>query len=299
MDSSYEMFVEDGSVCVPFRIRYSRGSVPSVSEVVDSLIGVESIAKRLPKVVSALVGVPVSDAVVSVNSVKTGILYDDLVVKFVFGGQEQMDLFLKDMHMKFMDHKAIPVLAFVALVSFGAYGVFNLFGDKSNSSNVVNSYNNNVVNVISLDSGKSVEDVEKILKSVSAGTSELRLAKDSLKVLSAARAGGDFSVDGAPPITSDVVSSIPSWSDVEEVDEIVKLQDVAVNVRSMDLDSDKRGWSVVIPSIGDGRLKMNLDDGVERTAVVPGKLLKADVSVYYKVHDGEKVAYRCVMHSVK
>ena len=87
MDSSYEMFVENGSVCVPFRIRYSRGSVPSVSEVVDSLIGVESIAKRLPKVVSALVGVPVSDAVVSVNSVKTGSLYDDLVVKFVFGGQ--------------------------------------------------------------------------------------------------------------------------------------------------------------------------------------------------------------------
>jgi hypothetical protein len=299
MNFPEDSIIDGGAVFVPFRLKYSRDTAPTVSEVVDSLLGMEAMAKRLPKVVSALVGVPIGEAVVTVNRVKTGSLYDDIVVKLVFGGQEQMDLFLKEMHDRFMQHKAIPVLALAAMVGIGVYSVYSIFGDRDGSSSVVNSYNTNIVNVISLDSGKSVADVERILKSVTTGPAELKIAKDSLKLLSAARAGGDFEIEGAPAIRREIIEAIPAWKDVEEVDEVVRMDSVELNVRSMDLDSDRKGWFVVIPSVSDERIKMNVDDGVDKFAVVPGRPLMADVSVYYRVADGVRTANRCVMHAVR
>jgi hypothetical protein len=82
-------------------------------------------------------------------------------------------------------------------------------------------------------------------------------------------------------------------------DEVVRMDSVELNVRSMDLDSDRKGWFVVIPSVSDERIKMNVDDGVDKFAVVPGRPLMADVSVYYRVADGVRTANRCVMHAVR
>ena len=286
-------------IAVPFRFSYSRSGVPSINEIIESLQGVDAIMRRTPKAMKKLIGIDISGVSVSVNFIKTGSLYDDIVVNFMFGGRKQMDLFLKEMHEKFMNHKVIPVLVFLALLGGGALSVYKFSSIPGASNPIINSYNTNIINIIASDSGKSVESVQKILDSVVPKSEEVKLAKESLKVLAAARAGGDIKVNGDMHIDSAFISAVPVWKDMDKIEDILNLENTDANIRAVDIDSSTNGWAVVIPAVGKKRIKMLFAEGVDKSKIVLGKPMKVDVSVLYEIRNDEKIPYRCILSAIK
>ena len=80
--------METNEISLPMPFFFDRRTTPSLQEVVDSLQGFDAIAKRFPKILSALLGAPIKSVTVDVNKIEIGSLYDDLIVKFGFGGQD-------------------------------------------------------------------------------------------------------------------------------------------------------------------------------------------------------------------
>lgn len=293
--------METNEISFPMPFFLDRKSIPSVQEVVDSLQGFDAIVKRFPKILPALMDVPVSSVSVGVNKIEIGSLYEDIVVKVVFGGQEQMDLFLKDIHEKFMNHKAVMYLAFFALISFGGYTVYDILRpEDAPVSPVINSNNTTIINMISADVGKDADAVREIIERAIPHSDSIRLAKDSYKIFNAFGDSSAFKFNDFQDYNfpKEVVDAFPKNIDIDAVDELKDFEKVDVQIRAADLDSVKSGWAAKVPAVSDHRIKVKVADGVDVTKVQIGANVKADITVVYKSKEGELVPGYCIIRKI-
>lgn len=287
------------SLLMPFF--FDRRTTPSLQEVVDSLQGFDGIAKRFPKILSALLDAPIKSVTVDVNKIEIGSLYDDLVVKFGFGGQEQTDLFMKEMHEKFMNHKAVPFFLFFALLIAGGIIAYNVVApDEASSSAVINSNNTTIINMISADVGKDADAVREIIERAIPRSDSIKLAKDSYKIFSAF---GDsdslrFRNFDEYKLPKDVVDTLPSSLDLDAIQELQDLENVDVEIRAADLDSVKRGWAAKVPAVSDKRIKVKVAEGVDVTKVQIGSNVKADITVVHKVKGNVLEPGYCIIRRI-
>ena len=81
-----------------------------------------------------------------------------------------------------------------------------------------------------------------------------RITKNSIKLLQPARRDREASIsfDETPDLTlpSAVIKAMPSFVKEEETEETLEdYKDVEIVIRATDLDSQKRGWAAVVPSV--------------------------------------------------
>lgn len=276
-------------ISIPMSFSLDRETLPTLQDVVDSLQGFDAIVKRFPKILPDLIGVPIKSVSVDVKDVRVGSLYDDLIVKFVFGGQEHMDLFLEQMHEKFMNHKAIPYLVFFALLVAGGICAYRALSPGETVSNVINSNNTTIINMISANVGKDPDAVKEIIERAVPHSDSIKLAKDSYKIFNAF---GDskslkFGEFQDYKLSEDVVKSFPESSKMKSVEEVREFKNVEVQIRAADMDSVKTGWAAKIPSVLDRRIKVKVDGFVDVSKIRMGANVRADVTVVYK-SDGEQ-----------
>lgn len=288
-------------ISLPMPFYLDRETTPSLQEVVDSLQGFDAIAKRFPKILSKLLDVQIKDVTVGVNKIEIGSLYDDLVVKFGFGNQEQMDLFLEQMHEKFMNHKAVPYLIFFALLIAGGVVAYNVLApDEAPMAPVINSNNTTIINMISADVGKDADAVRSIIERAIPHSDSIKLAKDSYKIFNAFGDSSslqfkDFQGYSLP---KDVVKSFPSNSDFDAVNDLKDFEKVEVQIRAADMDSVNSGWAAKVPVISDKRVKVKVSDNVDITKLQIGKNVLADITVVYKVKNEDVVPSYCVIRKI-
>lgn len=287
-------------ILLPMPFFMDRQTLPTLQEVADSLIGFDSIVKRFPKILSKVMDLPIKSVSADVNKIEIGSLYEDLIVKFGFGGQEQMDLFLKDMHEKFMNHKAVPFLLFFALLIFGGVTAYKvLFPGQQTLSPVVNS-NNTIITLISSEVGKDPETIRSIIERSIPYSESIKLSKDSYKIF---KAFGDSdslkfrNFDGFD-LQKDVVKSFPENVDFDSVQDVKDFDGVEVQIRAADMDSASRGWAAKIPSLIKTRIKVKVAEGVDVSKVQIGKSVKADVSVVYKLKGDKIVPNYCILRKI-
>lgn len=277
-----------------------RETLPTLQDVVDSLQGFDAIVKRFPRILPDLIGVPIKSVSVDVKDVRVGSLYDDLIVKFMFGGQEHMDLFLEQMHEKFMNHKAVPYLIFFALLIAGGVTAYKvIFPGQQTLSPVVNS-NNTIITLISSEVGKDPETIRSIIERSIPYSESIKLSKDSYKIF---KAFGDSdslkfrNFDGFD-LQKDVVKSFPENVDFDSVQDVKDFDGVEVQIRAADMDSVSRGWAAKIPSLIKSRIKVKVAEGVDVSKVQIGKSVKADVSVVYKLKGEKVVPNYCILRKI-
>lgn len=293
--------METNEISLPMPFFFDRKTTPSLQEVVDSLQGFDAIAKRFPKILSALLDAPIKSITVNVNKIEIGSLYDDLIVKFGFGGQEHMDLFMKDMHEKFMNHKAVPFFLFFALLIAGGIVAYSVVApDKASSSAVINSNNTTIINMISADVGKDPAVVREIIERAIPRSDSIKLAKDSYKIFGAF---GDsdslqFRNFESYRLPKEVVDTFPSSLDFDSVQELKDFDNVDVQIRAADLDSVERGWAARVPTVSDRRIKVKVANGVDVSKVQIGADVKADITVVYKTKNDELVPGYCVIRKI-
>lgn len=293
--------MEPNEIYLPMPFFFDRKTIPSLQEVVDSLQGFDAIAKRFPKILSALLEAPIKSVSVDVNRIEIGSLYDDLIVKFGFGGQEQMDFFMKEMHEKFMNHKAVPFFLFFALLIAGGIIAYNVVApDEASSSAVINSNNTTIINMISADVGKDPDAVREIIERAIPRSDSIKLAKDSYKIFSAFADSSALKFKNFEQyeLPKDVVDTFPSSLDFDSVQDLKDFEKVDVQIRAADLDSVKSGWAAKVPVVSEHRIKVKVADGVDVTKVQIGANVKADITVVYKSKESKLVPGYCVIRKI-
>lgn len=278
-------------------LRFDRATIPTLQEVVDSLEGFDAIVKRFPRILSEIMDVPVSSVSVNVNKIEIGSLYDDLIVNFMFGGREQMDMFLENMHERFMNHKSIPFLVFFSLLIAGGVIAYKAVspGDPIPSP-IVNSNNTTIINMISADVGKDPDAIRAIIERAVPRSDSVKLAKDSYKIFNAFGDSGTLKFTNYEGYTlpKEVVNSFPASPSVEDVEDMRDFNGVEVQIRAADMDSVKTGWAAKIPAVYDRRLKVKVSGEVDASKIHIGANVIADVTVVYR-SDGEEMVHAYAM----
>lgn len=208
---------------------------------------------------------------------------------------------MKEMHEKFMNHKAVPFFLFFALLIAGGIIAYRVIspGDAS-SSPVINSNNTTIINMISADVGKDADAVREIIERAIPRSDSIKLAKDSYKIFSAF---GDsdslrFRNFDEYKLPKDVVDTLPSSLDLDAVQELQDLENVDVEIRAADLDSVKRGWAAKVPAVSDKRIKVKVAEGVDVTKVQIGSNIKADITVVHKVKGSVLEPGYCIIRKI-
>lgn len=278
------------------QIYYSNKELVPIREVAESLLALEAVIRQSPEVLEKLFPGTKIDAVeIFINELRSDSIWEDVVIKFVFGSQEKFDIFVSSLREKVgMDnimnnHKLLSSILLVMLLTGGAY---YLGKDKSATPQqkaVIEANNNTIINIgagmLELDPEEFKSLIEGAIKDKD------KLAKNAIRVIKPAKrdpeANITFNDNKQLRIESQAIQAMPRYvSEPEEEEFIEDFKSIDLEVRATDLDSTKRGWAVVIPDFGKKRVRLQLDPTVSPEEVLEKRMFTGSVTIIFG-HDKE------------
>lgn len=250
------------------QIYYSNRELIPLREIASSLLALENIIKHSPFVLEQIFpGVTINETQVYIEKLDVGSLYEDIIVKFLFGSQARLDQFIEGTRetlrmTKLTTNKQIlsAIIASLLLAGGSYYALKNLLAKPEDIAKIeIN--NNGVVNFGAELVGISEQEFKRIITNSIKGK-EAKIGKDALKVIRPAKNDPEAHImfDGNPVLSvhPESIRAMPEVAPEEEDEEIENINNVRLQIRATDLDSLKRGWAVIIPSISNKRLKLQL-----------------------------------------
>lgn len=280
-------------VSVPQQIFYStKGSVP-VGEIAESLLALERLMKHSkPLFEEVFPGVVIDSIDVYAEAILNGSLYEDLVIKFVFGTQENFDEHIfklrKRIGMDKLDkHPRLLGLLITALIT-GAI-VYLWTGKEAVPS--IEANHNTIINIGAGELEMDAKDLHLIIKTLV--TKDREVAKSAVSVVRPAKSDPSASIEfngyESSVITPDAIRDFPdSIPDPEETEEIQDFDELRIQIRATDLDSHKRGWAAVAPALSDERVKLQFDPHIQPEELAKGQTVIVVASVVFKVIGEER-----------
>lgn len=277
---------------VAHRVYYSNREAIPISEIASSLVALERILLRSPRVMSMVTSVPIDRAEVFVEDITSGSLKEDIIVKLFFKNQEELDAFLLKINEKLGQHKVVKNALLAALIlsviGAGAYGAAKLFGSPE-AAKTINVNNNVIINIAATESGMTPTQLEKIIKA--AISDKKANAQDAVEFIRPARRDPEATISlensEVLAISSETIAKTPSSLKFEDTPTEQFIPDVDLQIRATNLDSQQSGWAGIIPSLVNRRVKLVLADDVDPKAVAGRFFVRADVIVHSKPQ-GEK-----------
>ncbi len=278
------------------QIFYSNRDLIPLKEVAASLLSLEDIIKHSPTVLEQLFpGVMINETHVYLEKLSTGSLYEDIFVKFIFGGQARLDQSISDareaLHMTKLCTKSQILAAIVAsliLTAGSFYAGKYLLAKPEDVAKI--EINNSKIIVYGADlAGVSSEEFKKMISKSLKGK-EAKIGKDALKVVRPAKRDPEAQIifDDNPVISvsPESIKAMPDSVPEEDNEEIEDFSNVRLLIRATDLDSLKRGWAAIIPSLGDMRVRLQLAPTVRPEQLTAGGCVYGNISVLYRHPDG-------------
>ncbi|GEM_PF-1786712 len=235
-------------------------------------------------------GLHIQHVQVFLKEIKSGSVLEDVIVKFFWGSQENLmqnvEEIRSDLHVDAVmkNRRLVAVIVLALILAGGAY-VLLKNGAPSEQCAAIKANQNVIINIGAATSGLTDERFRSIIEAAVAGN--FQIAKDAVKIVRPAKREDGASItmndDPATGITSKAVKAMPSSTpDADGTDTIEDFRGVVIQIRATDLDSTKRGWAAVVPSIGSKRTKMHLDPHI-RSADLLGKAeIVGDVTVLFR-----------------
>jgi hypothetical protein len=97
--------------------------------------------------------------------------------------------------------------------------------------------------------------------------------------------GGKSDHPSSSMIARDAIAEVPDPAMFESVEPEVwadTLVNVEVRIRALDRDRSKSGWAAVIPALGEGRVRLQILPGVDRSTLASREAVRGDLIVNYK-----------------
>jgi len=283
-------------VVVNQQIYYSNKELVPIRDVAESLLALEAIIRQSPEVLEALFpGTTVSSVEVFINELKSDSIWEDIVIKFVFGSQKKFDEMISGLRDKVgMDNivNNPQLLSAIILIMILSGGAYYLGKDKSASEEkraTIEANNNTIINIgagmLELEAEEFKAIIDGALKD------KEKLAKNAVKVVNPAKkdpnASITFNDNVELRIEPNSVKSMPSYVAPPEEEEFIEdFQAIELEVRATDLDSTKRGWAVVVPELSKKRVRLQIDPTVDPEQLAEERNVKANVTVIFG-HDKE------------
>lgn len=278
------------------QIYYSNKELIPIKDVAESLLALEAIIRQSPDVLEAMFpGTKIQSVEVYINELKSDSIWEDVVVKFIFGNQQKFDEFIDNVRERIgMDNimNNPQLLSSIILVMILSGGAYYLGKDKSATPEqkaTIESNNNTIIQIGAGMVELSSEDFKAIIDS--ATKDKEKLAKNSIKVVNPAKRDPEASItfNGNEDlrIQNESVKAMPRFVQEPEDEEYIEdYKNIELEIRAIDLDSTKRGWAVVVPDLHKKRVRLQLDPTVNPEDLLDKRKVNANVTVIFG-HDKE------------
>ncbi|WP_407333938.1 hypothetical protein [Enterovibrio sp. 27052020O] len=258
------------------RVYYSNKEYVPLGEIAHSLIAFECLVKQAPEVLEALFpDAKIIDVEVFIKELRSDSVWEDLVVKLIFGNQQRFDECIDNTRQKLGIEKIMnnnPNFLSAVLVAMILAGGSYYLGKSSSPSDkeakaTIEANNNTIIQIGAGMVDMTADEFTSIV--ISAIKDKEKLAKNALNVVKPAKLDANatitFNDDPHLRITNDSVRAMPEYKSAsEELEEVIEdFHDVRLEIRAIDLDSTKRGWAVVAPSLHNKRVKLQLDPTIK------------------------------------
>lgn len=262
---------------------YSTERPVSVKEIIKSLQGWETIVKQSKDVLAKLTECDIDGIEVEVELLRTGSLYEDLVIKLLFGSQEKLDEFVAKCHANLGEGVLRNTLVFAVVSGLVGYGLYLASSAMSPETKPHFEANNNVI--INIGAGEANLSPEW-LKSVIETTvkNKKALAEGAVKVLAPARNDENASLQigsgsQVVVIPQETIKQAPTIVAMDPLSKTQEFPDVDIQIRALDLDNPSKGWAAVVPGIIDRRVKLVLDPSLSPDALSGKMRFRGDITV--------------------
>lgn len=273
-------------------IYYSTKDPVSIKDVIASLQGWEAIVKQSEGVLQELTGASILDISVHVERLEAGSLYEDIVIKLIFGSQDELDKFLASAHAKLGNGKMRNALVGAVVAGLVGYGL--VLASKAMAPNNTSHFeanNNVIINIGAGEANITPEHLQAVIESTV--TNKKTLAKSSIKTLAPARSDEDATMvvgtgGGTVTIPAETIRKAPTEVVFTAETYAQDHFDVDVEIRALDLDNAEKGWAAVIPGLIDRRVSVVLGPNVKPADFAGKFAVRADISITYKLKSTDK-----------
>lgn len=255
------------------QLYYSNKELVPIRDVAESLLALEAIIRQSPDVLEAMFpGTKIISVSVFINELKSDSIWEDLIIKFVFGDQKKFDEMISGLREKvgmeniMQNPQLLSAILLVMILTGGAYYLGKDKSAQQEQKTTIEANNNVIINIgagmlqIEADEFKAI--IEGALKDKD------KLAKNAAKIVNPAKrdpnASIKFNDNTQLSISPETVKAMPSHIIEPEEEEFIEdFESIEIEVRATDLDSTKRGWAAVVPELSKRRVKLQLDPTVD------------------------------------
>jgi len=248
------------------------------------------IKQSLPILESIFPGTTIRASNVFINELQSGSLWEDLIVKFIFGNQQKFDQLINNAREKaglgyIEKHPQVLSAIMISLVlSGGIYALDKKFQTNSEKIETLQNNNNIVINICAdmthLHPDELKHHIEANIRD------KEKLSKNAIKVVHPAKRDKNseitFDQNNSLKLDLNTIQAMPSFVP-EDIDEMIEeFREVEVTIRATDLDSKRRGWAAVIPEISDRRVRLQIDPSVNVEKIIAKRTFLGDVTAVFK-----------------
>jgi predicted nucleic acid-binding protein len=251
------------------KIYYSNRHAVPAEEVAEALLGLSRIVQKAPLVFKGLVsGCNLPKAALYVESIENGSLSEEVIVKFFFGSKRKMDRCLKRwreaLGINLETAPGVLRTIIIALIFAGAVIAAQRYLSPAEKATIEMNHNT-VINIGAAELQMTPDQLRAIITTVISNKDQL--AADAVAVIRPAKRDRDASItfdnDPAKTIPPTVIDHIPSTVDPVREEDSTMHEHVTVELRALDLDSNKSGWAAVAPRVAATRLKLELGPNIQ------------------------------------
>ena len=272
-----------------YRIHYQTGTPVPIDDVIESLRSIERLIKRTPKFVEAAYkGVQVVGVDVYVDSLQTGSLIEEFMVRFVFKGKENYDNAKEVVAKLVEDNDVIRTVVAVGVGGLITAGAMSALGSKAPSTHV-EAYNNTIITIGGVaDMGAG--DIKKILEGI---TDKKTLAKEAIGAIVPAKTDPDATIEfagfNALTMGTELLRELPDeYVPPVQDEDSQDYADVDLVVYASDRDKTTSAWAGLVPGIVDKRVPFSLGEDVDPTKLHGRTRVRADITVISKFNKKKK-----------
>jgi Mor family transcriptional regulator len=278
------------------QLYYSNKDLVPIKDVAESLLALESIIRQSPEVLEALFpGTTINSVQVYINELKSDSIWEDVVIKFIFGSQEKFDEMISGLRDKagmeniMKNPQLLSSIILVMILTGGAYYLGKDTSAQPEQKAIIEANNNTIINIGAGMLKIEAEEFKAIIEG--AIKDKNKLAKNAAKIVAPAKKDSSASItfndNTELRIEPNTVKAMPLHIQEPEEEEFIDdYEALEIEVRATDLDSTKRGWAAVAPQLSKKRIRLQLDPTINPELLAEERNITGKATVIFG-HDKE------------
>lgn len=297
-------------------LKYTNEAGLPIKEIANALLALEAQIDFLPLAMNQIFkyrgidDLRVEKTITRLTKLQSGSLIADVIIRLFFKDKKNLNRLLDEIRTKYkLDVMAekftVPALLLLALF----FLLDSCSGKVANDSsvNIDISENNGIVIFGSEVYGIPPKDLKNILIHATRDipmSKRKRLENMSLDIFKPIQNGrGNLEVNNDPSLSikgADIINLPEKTTNEDSQEDIIFEKNVNIQIRALDRDNGDSGWSAIIPSISNARVKMIVPKDIDLSILASKENVVGDVyALWVKSPNGKRRLKEYTLRSIK